>query len=114
MKPSEARELWQQRVDAQLSSGLTVKEFCNREGIPYHGLRKWRRELAGDSIVRRRRRTSTLVPLKVSEVKSAAAEVSGAHCVEIRLKGDRRIVVNEKFVEASLVRLVRLLEQLPC
>jgi hypothetical protein len=112
MKPSEARELWQQRVEAQLSSGLTVKEFCSREGIPYFGLRTWRRRLAGDRIVRRKVRT--LVPLKVSGVNSAAAGVSASHCLEIRLKGDRRIVVHDEFVEASLARLVRLLEQLPC
>ncbi len=39
MTPVERAELWRQRVEAHQGSGLTLREFSEREGIAYYGLR---------------------------------------------------------------------------
>jgi len=48
MTPSEsAREKWARIVDQQRSSGLSVKQFCNRRSIPCSSFFAWRRKLGG-------------------------------------------------------------------
>jgi len=45
----EVRELWRQRIEGQGRSGLTVAEFCRREGVPQGGFYTWKRKLRGKS-----------------------------------------------------------------
>ena len=113
MTPVERAELWRQRVETHQGSGLTLREFSEREGIAYYGLRFWRRKLAGGSIATSS--PSRLVPLKVAPACSGWGQaVPATSSMEVRLKGDRRILVNGDFDEASLGRLIGVLEQLPC
>ena len=112
MTPVERAELWRQRVEAHQGSGLTLREFSEREGIAYYGLRFWRRKLAAGSIATSS--PSGLVPLKVALAGSGGQAVLATSSMEVRLKGDRRILLNGDFDEASLGRLIGVLEQLPC
>jgi hypothetical protein len=49
---------WRQRIERQRQSGLSVAEFCRREGIPSHGFHVWKRKLNNASSARPRSRES--------------------------------------------------------
>ena len=50
-KRGEAREFWEAAVRLWSESGLSVREFCRREGLAEHTFFSWRRELRADSAV---------------------------------------------------------------
>ena len=41
----ETREFWEEAVRLWTESGLSVREFCSREGLAEHSFYSWRREL---------------------------------------------------------------------
>jgi putative transposase len=41
---------WRQRLHRQLSSGLTIPEFCAREGVSCSSFRAWKRRLTVSSL----------------------------------------------------------------
>ena len=64
----ERRELWRQRIERQGDSGLTVAEFCRREGVPQGSFYSWKRKLRGKSRSKSRRPRSrqTAVPVRLA------------------------------------------------
>ena len=48
-KQGETREFWEAAVRLWLESGLSVREFCNREGLAEHTFYSWRRALREDN-----------------------------------------------------------------
>lgn len=44
-KGGEAREFWEAAIRLWNESGLSVREFCRREGLAEHSFYFWRREL---------------------------------------------------------------------
>jgi transposase-like protein len=44
-KRVEAREFWETAIRLWAEGGLSVREFCNREGLTEHTFYSWRREL---------------------------------------------------------------------
>ena len=51
----ELREQWRLRIEDQRQSGLTVAEFCRREGVSSATFYSWRRKLLGKSPSRSKR-----------------------------------------------------------
>jgi transposase-like protein len=45
----EARDFWEAAIRLWSDSGLSVREFCRREGLAAHTFYSWRRELLPDS-----------------------------------------------------------------
>jgi transposase-like protein len=104
-KRVETREFWDEAIRLWADSGLSVREFCAREGLAEHTFYSWRRELlpesaapemsqeasaAGDGEVtttgRRRRRRQQVAADDVAEATVAApfielvAPTSGSLC----------------------------------
>ena len=48
-KRVETREFWEEAIRLWAESGLSVREFCNREGLAEHSFYSWRRELMPES-----------------------------------------------------------------
>ena len=48
-KRGEAREFWEAAIRLWKDSGLSVREFCSREGLAEHSFYSWRRELVADA-----------------------------------------------------------------
>jgi hypothetical protein len=103
--------LWAARIESWKASGLKQLAFCRREGIGYDSFKRWRHRLDGEAVQRRGAR-ATLVPLKVVARSSRKRTDGGS--MEVRLNGDRRIVVGADFDEAALRRLIGALERLGC
>lgn len=107
----EQSALWATRIESWKASGLKQLAFCRREEIGYDAFKRWRHRLDGEA-VRRRGARATLVPLKVVATRSSSGTEGGS--MEVRLNGDRRIVVGADFDEAALRRLIGALERLAC
>jgi transposase-like protein len=48
-KRGEAREYWNEAVRLWAASGLSVREFCGREGLAEHSFYFWRRRLQSEN-----------------------------------------------------------------
>ena len=122
MTRDERRRLWVGRIDECKRSGLTQRAYCVRESIAYTTFKGWRRRIgrAGAPAVKPGR----FVPVRVAGAGEShpaqslhAArpdEALSASAVQIRLASGRALVLEARFGEVELGRLIRLLEVLPC
>ena len=108
-------------IGEQATSGLTHAEFCRREKISLHAFRIWKYRgrprgvvrQAGESEARSvgRAEPLRLLPVRVVE---RAGEVAKEVRIEIALRGGRTVRVGPGFDEATLARLVAVLEGATC
>jgi hypothetical protein len=122
MQRVERRRQWARHIEKWRGSGLTQRAYCERESISYATFKSWRLRVRRTAIkpVERAR----LVPVRVVGGGGSIAALSGcvarsdsgvsANGVEIRLGHGRAIVLDARFDEVGLGRLIRLLEGLPC
>jgi transposase-like protein len=109
---SPAAQRWRKVCDEQRASGMTVSAFCRLKSIPASSLFAWRRKLAdrGESPA-----ASVIEPKasprrrKFIEVKAAPADTRPS-AIELRLKGDRRLLVRRGFDPEALAGVIRVLE----
>lgn len=106
---------------AFVASGKTLKEYCEQTGQSYWTLRRWRLKYAEelDIAIRRRpgtkkagakRLVSRLVPIEISAAgKSIESRIEAR--VEIRLRGDRSVLVSPGIEAATLSRLIGAVER---
>ena len=47
-KRGESRDFWDAAVQLWTESGLSIREFCRREGLGEHSFHAWRRKLRGE------------------------------------------------------------------
>jgi transposase-like protein len=78
-------DFWRQAVARRERSGLSVQEFCGREGLSEASFYSWRRELA-----RRERATcssqATFLPIQVTPQVSTAIEIVLAEGIVVRVR----------------------------
>lgn len=109
----EPREVWEKRVSAWQASGLSIQRFAEREGLHYRTMNRWVHRIGvtpkrGRPIATPRVPFTQLLPIELQPLVSA-----GASAIEIRLRGERAIVVNGEFDEACLARLITVVERAP-
>jgi hypothetical protein len=93
----------QQALAAWRTSGLSLPAWCRQEGVGYERVRRWRRQLATGP---RRVQAATWLPVDVLESEPAA----DAPGFELELSRGLRLHVPRAFDEASLARLLRVVE----
>ena len=117
---------WRKRMREQERSGLTIRQFCQQEGLVDHQFSWWRSELkrrAGDSkgTNKKRQKSAGLVRRKKSSKRSTTTagsflpvhvESSLTPSVEIVLDQPPRIRVTRGFDTALLREVLRTVEQL--
>lgn len=109
-------------VAAWIESGKAMQAYCNETGQSYWALRRWRLnfgEELGIAIRRRpgaakanatrrfQRKVSQCVPIEIK----AAEGFSSVTTAEIRLRGERRVVVDARIDSTVLSRLVGAIER---
>jgi transposase len=124
MKDPAVRDTWTKRVERWKDSGLSAKAFAAEMGINARSLSWWRWHLAkGESPpapIRRRRRRSpssdttmaraaTISPITFVEMAAPAATDG----LEIILRTRVRVCVRPGFDDATLGRLLDVLERRP-
>jgi hypothetical protein len=122
MKRAERARQWEQCVANWKSSGLTQRAYCERESIPYNTFKRWRRHFRKQQdamaapeqfIAVQMRSTPTARRGSTPPIDRLALQLSECR-VEIRLGNGRGILLDTRFDEEQLGRLLQLLEVLPC
>ena len=120
-EPKQLRR--REAVAAWVGSGKPLEEYCDETGQSYWAMRRWRLKFAEEFGIAIRRRpgatkasrlkvspkvASTLVPIEIGP--SSASRIQ-AERIEIRLRGDRTVVVCAGIDTATLSRLVVAIER---
>jgi transposase len=102
-------QFWRQALARQRASGLSIRAFCEREGLSEASYYQWRRELAR----RDRSPRQALRPGRAFVPVRIIPDADRRHArglIEIVLAGGRRIRVGEGFVPQTLAEVVAVLE----
>lgn len=100
------RAEWTQRIQRWQASGLTAREFAEREGLRAQSLAWWKWKLGSavsDSAVSA---PTTFLPVRV--VESAPARVSAGEAFEVAFPNGRVVRVPPRFDDATLERLLAI------
>jgi transposase len=116
-RDTDKQRFWRARVVQWRRSGLSVREFCRREGLSEPLFYSWRRELAqremSESLaagVKGPAKTTHFVPVRIVAPRS----VGQTTAIEIVLSRGRRVRVRPGFDRDTLQAVLDLLEQRPC
>jgi len=113
------RELARQHLQAQPESGLTVRAYCLAHDLKEWTFYNWRRRVLMEDRIAE---LEAVGPRPEVPSGPAFAEVvlgpwrglAESAAVEVLVCGDRRVRVCAGFDEAAFMRVVSLLESLPC
>jgi transposase len=102
---------WRRMIRLWRRSGLSVRAFCEREGLAEPTFYAWRRAITERDAVADATATA-FVPVRVTdESTTAAAELSPAAALELVVGAGRRLRVGAGFDGPTLLRLLALLEE---
>ena len=87
-------------------SGLSRREFCEREGLIPERLRRWQRKLGGS-----RRIGSLPAGLELRAVQVVGSDRIGGNAFELELPTGVKLHVSYDFDEGSLTRLLGVLRR---
>lgn len=96
-----ARAKWQKLISQQAQSGQTAAEFCRARKLCVPLFFKWKKRL------REAPGAETFVEVKV---EAAGAEVGAGAAIEVRLRNERRLLVQPGFAAGHLRALLAVLE----
>lgn len=113
IRDSNREKVWRQVLARQAKSGLTVRQFCRREGLHESAFYFWRRMIQQRDAVRQGSRQCradrggckrpAFVPLVVDGMQPAAG-------ITIELRGGRSLRLSGSFPVERLAALVHALE----
>jgi transposase-like protein len=93
---------WRQIINGQRPSGLTVAAYCRDRGIKDSAFYAWKRRLRSSAKPNR--------PSAPAFVEVKPPKTSAAGAIEIRLRGERHLLVRRGFDRDLLIEGVRALE----
>jgi transposase len=96
-------KIWRQTLTRHAKSGLTVRQFCHREGLHESAFYFWRRTIRERGPKRCTRKRPAFVPLVLGDVHAAAS-------ITLELRGGRSLRLSESFPIDRLAGLVLALE----
>ena len=96
-------KIWRQTLTRHAKSGLTVRQFCHREGLHESAFYFWRRTIQERGPKRCTRKQPAFVPLVLGDAHAAAG-------ITLELRGGRSIRLSELFPIDRLATLVHALE----
>ena len=143
IRARRSAEKWKRIVREQQVSGLSVAAFCRQARVPQASFYFWRKKSRGDrrlpGVRRARARGGRFVEVKVSAESSPAAHAdfearwpspsaahadfearwpspSGVHAgvIELRLGGERSVMIRPGFDRRTLIELLAVLEHGVC
>jgi len=116
---SPARRKWRELIVRQRAGGLSVAEFCRREGVPASSFFSWKRRLSDDDAV------PAFIEARISPARGQAGATGSTNStqtgstgspqtrqIEIRLRGGRRVRVGRGFDRDLLAEVVAVMEGL--
>ena len=78
-----ASEVWQQRLGRFAAAGLSVREFCDREGVSQASFYKWRRRLPEAARPASPQGKPAFQPVRLTTAAGLAIELPGGARLEV-------------------------------
>lgn len=103
---SNKERFWRGMLRRFRSSGLSVREFCEQQGLSMPSFYGWRRTLAA-----RDEAAVHFVPVQVTPPPQALTADGAAGAMELVLSAGRRLRIGPGFDGPTLTRLLALLEE---
>jgi hypothetical protein len=101
---------WRRSLRQWRNSGLGIAEFCRQQGLAAASFHAWRRILAQRDL-----EAAQLVPVRVLAETVPGATDSATTGLELVIDGGRRLRIGPAFDDATLRRLLSVLEEgRPC
>ena len=104
---AERGKYWRERVESWRSSGLTQKEYCEREGISRERLGTWKRRLDREAQTPPQRGSLVAVPPGI--VSSALS--AGRGMLGLVIRDQYRIEIPETFSPLTLEAVLQVLNR---
>ena len=99
MTASELRaQAWLERIRNQLSSGMSVRDWCQGNGINEKTFYHWRKKLS-DRVAQTASANMVFENVPVSE----------SHCAATVVKGNLRVELSDDISDQMLIKLMRTL-----
>jgi len=99
----EAKQTWEEHLRTWRASGLTQKEFCEKNGLSYWSFKSWAGKLKPGT---RKKRAAGLVRINLTRETEAAGER-----IEIRCNERMRIFVDGATPPERLAVIISALEK---
>lgn len=99
-------------VGALADSGMTLGAFARHFGVSAKRVGRWRARLTRTPCGQPDFHPVRVVPPLTTLLSEDCGDLPRPF--EVRLRGGRSVLIPERFDDASVARLVRLLETLPC
>ena len=111
---SSARDKWHDLIERQQTSGLSVAAFCRRDGVAESSFFAWKRKLdpAQASPTTPKFIEATVADTRRVRRTPSQPAIRSAGKIELRLRGDRRLIVGRGFDRDLLVEVIAVLEGL--
>ena len=100
---SSRSEFWGKHIAAREVSGVTIAQYCRDQGISCASFQWWKREL-------KRRKISVVF----TEVRMPLATNAVDGAIEVVIGGGRVVRVHSGFDEATLARVLAVVERRGC
>jgi len=102
---------WKAHVRAHEKSGLSLAEYCRRQGLSYHAFRYWRKKLSRSSD------DSKVALVEVGRFcvpgnRNIPAGSDSSSDLRVRIKGRYTVDVKDGFSASTLSRVITVLESL--
>lgn len=116
MDKSENWKIWEQRIEAQLTSELTQRQWCDENNLALTAFRYWKQQIIKEKNTTTSKAQRTEERLDFAGIviapegsdKHVDCEIAGA--IEIRF-GDMVLVIPPKFSETHLTNIIRTLRK---
>lgn len=108
----EQEVFWREVIEEAEGRNSSIRDFCERRGLPDHQFYWWKRKLEGKPQGRRGRRK-----ILSSTERASFALVTGDPVeagIEIVLRGDRRLKIGRGVDARTLAIVLSVLEGRPC
>jgi transposase len=102
---TEREQMWRRHIDGQQASGLTIRNYCQRQGLNEHSFYSWRRTIAA------RDRQSVPAFLPVALVDGPVQPHDSL--IEIRLPDGRCVRIQTGCDRALLADVLAILHAAP-
>lgn len=108
---SSIRERWQQVIEEQRSSGLSVARFCREQGLAESSLFAWKRRLAREAREAEAEAAPAFVPVTTAAAERGGNGTGGDDgAIELHLGGGRHLLLRPGFDAGTLAAALAVLD----
>ena len=76
-------------IDKCAKSGLSIRQYCRENNLPYDGFRHWRMKLTPEAIVSRAPRSSKILPVQLEDESIHSEDIE----ISLSIRKNNEIVI---------------------